>query len=467
MINAIPAAAAADKLSFREKFSYSLGNLGTNLLWTAISTFIVYFYTDIAGIAAATVGVLILVSRIFDGASDVFMGLLVDRTKTRFGKARPFILWMSVPFAVSMALLFTAPDFSMIGKIVYAFITYNVATTIIYTSIDIPYQSLTSLLTQDQYQRSLINIFRLFMAVIAGVIVNMSVLRLVDGFGGGAKGWQLTFVIFGGISLLLFLITFFNTKERVISQQTVKSEKIPVKKALKALWKNKYWKILVVFAILSYVSTGLGSSTVYYTQYILGDKNLVGTLTAFGAVPMLIGTFILAPFVKRYGKRNVAMAGCVCAILGHIIMALSGTNLIIIFVATFFKSLGGAAVIGTLFALIADTVEYGEWKSGIRSEGLVFSAVSFGGKLGNGLGAAIVGIVLSIGGYIAQAEVQTPMALASMKVLFIFLPLALSIGMLLLLIPYKLDKEYPAILEELNSRKQSGEGSVAEQNPVA
>lgn len=444
---------STEKLSFGERFSYSLGSLACNLIWTSISSFMVLFYTDIALIPAATVGIMILLSRIFDGFSDIGMGVIVDRTKTPQGKARPWLLRMAIPFGICAVLCFTAPDWNLTGKIIYAFITYNLMTTIAYTGVDMPYGVLNATLSSDQYERSVLNIFRLFMAIVAGLVVNFTVLPLVNAFGGGARGWQMTFVILGSLSSIFFLITYFKSKERVVSGPEEKDD-VPVKLGLKALFSNKYWVMLCVYAFLSYTASGLSSAVnVYYCRDILGNATLVGTLTAFGVLPMIAGTFVLAPLIKKFGKRNTALFGIFSGILGSVIMIFAGSNLAIIFVSMVFKSFGSACIIGTLFAMISDTIVYGEWKSGIRTEGLSFSAASFGNKLGSGFGAAILGISLSIGGYVAEAGSQPAGTLTTIKLLFLGAPILFLAGMGAILFFYKLDKDYPSIMAELKARK--------------
>lgn len=444
-------------LNFRERFSYSLGSLASNLVWTAISAFIVIFYTDVAVIPAATVGLLILISRIFDGASDIGMGILIDRTHSPKGKARVWLLRMAIPYGVAVTLCFTVPDWALAWRIVYAFITYNLMTTIVYTSVDIPYGVMNATLSKNQYERSVLNIFRLFMAVIAGVTVNVAVPILVEIFGGGAKAWQLTFVILGGISSILFLLTYAGTKERVLPE-TQKKDNVTLLVGLKALFHNKYWGIIVIYAILTYTASGLSGATAYFCREILGDFKLVGTLTLFGIIPMIIGSFVLAPIVKRIGKRNAALIGVFTSIAGCLIMLADSTNLGIIFVSIAMKSFGSACVIGTLFAMIADTIEYGQWKTGIRIEGLTYSASSFGNKLGNGIGTAILGITLSLGGYVARETVgngptgQSASTLLGIRFLFIGMPLILLSIMVVLLLLYRLDQEYASIIAALENK---------------
>ena len=433
------------------------------LVWTSISSFMVIFYTDVALIPAVWVGGFILVSRIFDGFFDFFMGMVIDRGKSKQGKARPWLLRMALPFAVAAVLCFSAfPEWPLGLKLMYAIVTYNIMTTFVYSMIDMPYNALSAAMTQNQYERSVLNIFRLFMAIIGGVIVGIAVPALTEAFGNGPTAWRLTFLIFGLVAAGLILLSYFNTRERV-SASVSNRDDIPIKTAFKALIKNKYWVMIVIYSVLSYTASGLGGMTAYFAREVLGDFAIVGTITIFGVIPMLVATFVLSPIVKRIGKRNTSLIGIFCGILGGLILAILGPSMMVIFATTLFRAFGSAFIIGTLFALINDTIEYGEWKSGVRTAGLVSTASSFGGNVGNGLGVAIVSLALTFGGYVAREVFhtgptgQSASALFAINFVYVWLPMIFMAGMAIIMFFYKLDKEYPTILEDLKARKAKAE----------
>lgn len=441
------------KISLGEKFGYGIGDLASNLVFSAIGTFMTFFYTDVAGITAAAIGTMMLISRIFDGGSDIAMGFIIDRTKSKHGKARPWILRMAVPFGVTAVLLFSVPDFSPTGKIIYAFITYNLMSTIIYTAINVPYGVMNSLITQDQYQRSVLNIFRMVLAMVGMLLVNALTIPLVKAFGDGEAGWQKTFMLFGGISTVLFLITFGTTKERVKPADNDAKKDVPFKDGMKALKTNYPWMILVVLCVFVFIGQGLFGSFIYYAQYILGSDGHVSLMMMAMVIPMIVGMIAMAPFIKKFGKRNVAMGGSIIAIIGQIVMLTAPTDLTTILIGMAIKGVAFGPLAGTMFAMVADTIEYGEWKSGVRTEGLVYSAASFGTKVGAGLGVALIGWTLSAGGYVGGAEVQTESALSAIKMLFLYVPIVIAVVQFTLLAFYKLDKQYPQIVEELHNRK--------------
>lgn len=447
----------SNKVGFGEKLAYGSGDFASNIIFSSMSAFLVFYYTDVVQVSAAAIGTIMLVSRLLDGIVDIIMGFIVDRTKTKYGKARPWLLRMSIPFGIAAVLLFSVPNIAENMQLIYIFITYNIV-NIVYTSINVPYGVLNSLMTQDQYERSVVNIIRMIFSMFANFGITMITLPLVSALGGGPSGWTKAYLVFGIIAVALFFITFFFTKERVGSdlsdEQIEQKANVSVKEGLKGLIKNKYWILLTANGLVTGINMAVTMGVnIYYAQYILGDPNLVGILSMASGIPMIVGLFFLAPFVKRFGKRNVTIAGAVLTILGCVLTLINPTNVTWIIITAIIRGLGTSPGMGVGFAMIADTVEYGEWKTGNRTEGLIFSAQSYGGKAGQGLGAALIGWILAFGGYVGGAVTQSPEAITAIKVLFIFLPGIISILQVFILIPYKLDKEYPVILSELESRK--------------
>ncbi|WP_018756818.1 MFS transporter [Paenibacillus terrigena] len=441
-----------EKIKFGEKLGYGVGDLASNFIWTAAGMFLTFFYTDIVGNSAAAVGTLLLVARVFDAFIDIGVGAIVDKTKSKHGKARPWLLWLAIPFGISGVLLFSAPNLGSVGTLIYAYATYLLV-NIIYSAVNVPYGVLNSMITQDSYQRSLLNIFRTLCAMIGTLLVSTMTLPLVDSFGGGKSGWFGTFVVYGSIATVLFLITFRSTKERV--KPSVVQKDIPFKRGFKALFRNKYWIMIALFILVSNISVAVGNAVgIFYAQYILHNKDLVGLLGIISIVPLLIGLLFVAPIIKKFGKRNSAISGLIISALGSITLMTDPTNLTILIIASIIKSIGAVPIAASSFAMLADTIEYGEWKTGMRSEGLVYSAGSFGAKAGSGIGAAIVGWLLALGGYVGGQETISAAATNAIQFMYVYLPIILTLVLLVTLIPYKLDKEYPQIVEDLNNAKK-------------
>ena len=399
-----------------------------------------------------------MISRVFDGISDIIMGVIVDRTHSRFGKARPWILRMCIPFAISGVLMFSVPaSWSSTPKLVYVFITYNLVSTVIYSAINVPYSALNALMTQDPYERSVLSIFRNLLATAGTLTINTFTLPLVEYFGNNASAWTKTFVVFGFVSIAAFLCTFFGTKERVRANEAGEQkveENVPFVTGIKALFQNKYWIMMTGMLALFFLMYSVnGGATVYYAKDILGDKNLVSTINGIFNIVQILGMFFIAMLVKKFGKRNVFSLGLILDIIGMLVLNFSGGFMPIIVVSSVIRGIGNACGGATMWAMVSDTIDYGEWKTGYRTEGLVNSACSFGYKIGNGIGSALLGVILEVGGYVGNAAAQTASALTSIKICFVWIPIAVYVCGLIIMKFYHLDKEFDGILADLKARK--------------
>lgn len=440
-----------------ERLAYGFGDFGCNIIYTAMSAFLLFYYTDYAGVSAFAVGTIMMVSRLFDGISDIIMGVIVDRTKSKYGKARPWILRMCIPFAISGVLLFSVPtSWSETPKLIYVFITYNLVSTVVYTAINVPYSALNALMTQNPYERSVLSIFRNLLATAGTLTINIFTLPLVEFFGNNALAWTKTFFIFGIVAIIAFLYTFWGTSERVKSVaqlQSTENNDVPVLVGIKALFKNKYWIMMTGMLALFFLMYAInGGSTVYYAKDILGDKNLVGTINGIFNIVQICGMFFIAMMIKKFGKRNIFALGLVLDIIGMLILNYSNGAMSLIIISSVIRGLGNACGGATMWAMVSDTIDYGEWKTGYRTEGLVNSACSFGWKIGNGIGSALLGLILEAGGYVGTAITQTETALFSIEICFIWIPIAIYVIGLIIMSFYHLDKEFPAIIRDLNNR---------------
>lgn len=445
-----------------ERVSYGLGDFGCNIIYTAMSAFLLFYYTDYAGVSAFAVGAIMMISRVFDGISDLIMGVIVDRTKSRFGKARPWLLRMCVPFAIAGVLLFSVPStWSDTPKLIYVFITYNLVSTVIYTAINVPYSALNALMTQDPYERSVLSIFRNLLATAGTLTINTFTLPLVEFFGDNPAAWTKTFMVFGVVAIIAFMINFLGTKERVVSvsdMQNGEHKDVPFIAGVKALFVNKYWILMTLMLALFFLMYAInGGSTVYYAKDILGDKDLVATINGIFNVVQILGMFFIAMLVKKYGKRNIFALGLVLDIVGILFLHYLHSEMWMIVVSSLIRGIGNACGGATMWAMVSDTIDYGEWKTGYRSEGLVNSACSFGWKIGNGLGSALLGLILEIGGYVGTAAVQSAEALEAIEFSFIWVPVMVYVSGLVIMYFFKLDKEFPQIIKDLENRKKQAQ----------
>lgn len=439
------------RVSLREKIAYGLGNFGTQMVFNPATTFMVFFYTDIVGIAAATVGNILFLSRFLDVLNPV-MGVVVDRTHTKLGKARPWLLWMAIPFGIAASLLFSSPSFGPTARIVYAFVTYNLAFTIVYTAVDIPYSSLLPLITTKPNERTVLSVTRMILSN-AGIVISFAVtMPLVKALGDGRQGWQRAFLIFGAIATLSIFACYAGTRERVTAPGHG-AQSVPLKEGVTALLKNKYLLLLAALASTLFLLLGLLVADLYYCRYFLHKAELFGPLMTMMVLAQIAGMFFTPAIVKRLGKRNTALVGLVVTIAGQLLLYVNPLTFTMLAVGTIIKGLGAAPLIGTMFAMCADTIDFSEWQSGFRIDGLVFGAMALVMKISIGFGNVFVGWILAWGGYVAASEVQSASALQAIKILFLHLPLFFYVCSALILLAYKLDKRYPEILTELQQRR--------------
>ena len=454
----VPKSQYAETISLGEKIAYGGGDLASNLILVLTSTFVTFFYTDALGLNAGIIGTIMLLSRVFDGFSDIFMGFIMDQVKSKHGKARCWLLWLAIPISLATVLVFLVPNIGPAGQYIFVIITYNLVTTFLYTMINIPYGALTSLMTRDQNQRTVINVFRMFMAQVGSLIINAFTLPLINAVGGSShqKSWIIVSVIYGVIAAALFLACFFKTKERVqISSQ--QKESIPLGESFRLIMRNNYWLIIVGVWVVTALGMGMGMSVgTYYAKYILGDENMAGFLTAISLIPTLICMIFVAPLSKKFGKRNVALVGSIISVLGQALMLLNPTSFGWLIVCNVVKGVGSGGLTGTLFAMVADTIEYGQWKTGKRVEGMLYSSTTFGAKIGAGAGMAIAMGILGAAGYDGLAAVQSASAVSAIRNLYLLAPLPFLIALPILYAFYKLDKIYPQVMADLEKREQEG-----------
>ena len=441
-------------LHMKERIGYGVGDFANNMMYTPVNSFFTYFLTNVAGLGAGVVGTILLLSRLLDGVSDLIVGSVMEKIHSKHGKARPWLLWWCIPFAVSLVLMFTAPDFGTTGKIVYAFLTYNLAVTVVYTAINLPFGSLAALMTKNQTERGYLNISKMVFAFGGGMVVNAETLPLVKFFGNDSSAWQKTFLIYGVIAIIFFLIVFFSTKEAVTEEakKAGAEEKVNIPQALKSLVKNKYWMILLAIFFLNSVVNAFIGVNVYYAQYIMSDDSLVGNLSIFQNIASFAAFAVCTGIIRKVGKQKIAISGVAISFIGYAMVLLNPTSYPILYTAAVIKGVGNAAISGVMYGMLADTVEYNDWKSGIRAEGLVFSANSIGQKIGSGIGSAVLGWVLAAFGFVSSSAAQPASAISGIRVIFLYVPLVVFAIMFIILLFYKLDKEYGHIVADLEKR---------------
>ncbi len=445
------------KLSIQEKIGYGLGDTASNFVWALMMNFIMFFYTDIFGITAVAAGTMLLFARFTDGIWDFFVGAVADRTKTKWGRFRPYLVWLCVPLAIVFVLAFTTPDISPAGKLVWAWVTYNLL-MLIYSAINVPYGALSGVMTDDSLERTSINSYRMSLAQIGGIVANSTFMVLIIKLGGdtGDKqlnqqiGAQNTVFLFSIIATVLFLISFLTTKERIHPPVTQKTSLL---EDLKMLFRNRHWIMMFATGVINItLAVVRGTAGIYYLQRYLkldssGDTKSffkwesgqalevfylgqIGTYFLIGGLAMILGAMMTRFVVKIMGKKWSFIGSLVMVAVTAIpFYFITPDQMPLVYL---FQILGMifSGINATLFwAMVADTADYQEWKFKVRTTGVAFSATTSAQKAGMGIGAAFAGFLISYFGYDPKAIEQTPDAIHGILLLNSLIP---ALGLLLL-----------------------------------
>ena len=451
-----------EKIKWSTRVAYGCGDTACNIVFGMISTLLTLFYTDYVGINAATIGLIMLISRMFDGVSDAVMGLIVERTKSKWGKSRPWILWMSVPFAVAAVLLFAVPHTTAMVQAIYIFVTYNLINTVCYTAINLPYSSLSAMMTRISSERDMLSVVRMGLSPFGRILAVTCTMPVVKLFGNDQAAWIKTMAIWASIALILLLICFWKCEEKVVIEAKEKQEKIPLKKSLKALVTNQYfWAVVILWTMQNGIYCVTGTILPYYCKYIFhNDTWMYSTLYLTETLIIVAATFFSPILLRKYGKRNMSLAGACLALTGQIIFCLNPTNFGFMVFSCVIRGIGLAPLNSIVFGFLGDVVEFGQWKTHLRQESLIFAGSSVGMKVGAGLTSAIITGLLSFAGYISSTSgaVEQPGSAIQMIInIYRFAPLVVWVSVIITLSLYKLDKMYPMIMQELAEREAKGE----------
>lgn len=479
-------------LSVTEKVGYSLGDLAANLIFQTLMTFLAFFYTDVYNIPASKAAAIIFTGGMIGACFNPIMGIIADRTVTRWGKFRPWILWTSVPFGISALLAFSTPDFSDDGKIIYALSTY-IFLVIMYSANNLPYAALSGVLTGNMKERNSLSSYRFVAVMVAQFIIQVLLLPLVIILGDGDKalGFSKIMTVFALVGIVCFLITFITTRERVVTSVEQKSS---IKQDILDLIKNRPWVIILSVTILIFITLALkGGMTIYYFEHFLskeqvalfldssGFNTLISNLNslligvglsefqwpkdaatsgfslfnACGILFMILGIFISKPLADRYGKRDVfSLALTIATSTLALFYFYSPTSIIAVFTTQIIHGFFYGVTIPLLWAMIADVADYSEWKNNRRATAIIFSAMIFGLKVGLSVGGSLVAIILAYYGYNNELAVQAPETAQGIKLsisVFAAIPFALAI---IILFAYEINRKMEHVIEsELLQRR--------------
>ena len=392
-----------------------------------------------------------LVTKFIDGVSDLIVGYLIDKTNTRWGKSRPWILFGAIPFGVTAVFAFSVPDIGQTGMLIYAYVTYILLSTS-YTIVNIPMASILPALSENPHERTVLASCRTFFSSVGSTVVSAFALTLVDKFGNGneALGFRIVMIIFGVIGCLVFFFCFFNTKERVM----VQAEKVSLKANISCLLHNGPWKLFalnIVWFFGGYVIQA--SAVIYYFTYVVQNTSMVQIVATITTLVPIV-TNLLAPFlVKLTSKRNLMIGGSMVHAGGLLIIFFGGTNVPVLIGGAVIAAAGYGLKGSMHFAMQPDPVDYGEWKSGVNTAGTLSAVNGFIGKVGMAIASSIGAALLQFGGFDAALSVQSATAQSYITTMYIWVPIVMNIATIITMMFYNLDKIYPQIIKELDERR--------------
>ncbi len=456
------------RLKLSEKMAYGLGDFASSMFWKLFSMFLLFFYTDVFGISAAAVGTMFLVTRVWDAANDPLMGVISDRTNTRWGKFRPFLLFVAVPFGIIGVLTFTTPDLSANGKLIYAYVTYTLM-MMVYTAINVPYASLMGVMSNDTGERTSLASWRFIGAFSGGLFVTATANSLIEYFSEGntqQQGYQFTIAIYAIVAAVLFVLTFAGTKERL---QPTRAQQGSLKNDLKDLLNNRPWFIMLGANISTLIFISLrDGSILFYFKYLVGDQTvtLLGTSYEWTSGVMssiymsiwlgtnMIGVVLAKPMATRFGKKNTfVISALTSAAFSFIFFFIDPDQVILIYLLNILLGISSGIVLPLGWSMYADIADYSEWKTGRRATGLVFSSSSMSQKFGWTLGGAISGWILAAYHFVPNAvqSEETLLGIRLMISVFAGIGALMAFGFISF---YKLDESYMKKVEnELEERR--------------
>ncbi len=457
-------------IKLKEKIGYGFGDMASSMFWKLFGSYLMIFYTDVFGLPAAVVGTLFLVTRVWDSAFDPIVGVVADRTHSRWGKFRPYLLFLAIPFSVIGVLTFVTPSFGDNGKLVYAYVTYSLM-MMVYSAINVPYASLLGVMSDNPKERNTLSTYRMAFAYIGSFIALLLFMPMVNFWSGHSKeiaaqqqGWTLAVAVIAVMCALLFIGCFAFTRERV---KALHEKQAPLKEDLKDLWKNRPWWILLGAGVAALVFNSIrDGATVYYFKYFIVEEDfqtisffgvsfvLSGLYLSVGQIANIAGVILAAPVSNRIGKKQTYMGSmAIATVLSILFFWFDKDNLALIFTFQILISICAGSIFPLLWSMYAVCTDYSELKTGNRATGLIFSSSSMSQKFGWAIGSALTGWLLSYFGFVAN-EVQQAEAIQGIKMFMSFLPAAGTLLSIVFISMYPLsEKKMLEISAALKSRR--------------
>ena len=454
-------------IGIREKIGYGFGDMASSMVWKLFGSYLMIFYTDVFGMPAAVVGTMFLITRVWDSAFDPIIGIIADRTQSRWGKFRPYLLYLAIPFAVIGVLTFTTPDFSDGGKVIYAYFTYSLM-MMVYSAINVPYASLLGVMSPESKDRNMLSTYRMTFAYIGSFIALLLFMPMVNRFSMGhdeQHGWMMSVIVIAVLCALLFYGCFAWTTERV---KPIKKQQNSLKSDLQDLLHNRPWWILLGAGVAALVFNSIrDGATVYYFKYYVVEEEyasislfgisfvLSGLYLAVGQAANIVGVVLAAPLSNRIGKKKTYMwAMSIATVLSVIFYWFDKEQLMLMFIFQVLISICAGSIFPLLWSMYADCADYSELKTGNRATGLIFSSSSMSQKFGWAIGSAVTGWLLAFYGFEANA-VQGEEAIHGIRMFLSWLPAMGTVLSVIFISLYPLsEKEMRKITNQLNDKRK-------------
>ena len=443
------------------KLGYGIGDMGAGIIWGMVSSYVLVYLTDSVGMAAAVVGTIILIARVFDGISDALMGIVIDKTHTKFGKAKPWYLVSILPLVINFLLLFNIPKtMSGTAQTVYVFVLYFMITAVIYTIKDVSYNTLPALVADNTKDRVSMTVIRFAFSLTTAIIIGVITVPALNSMGGlqNQQAWSNLSYIFAAVGLATLLISAFSVKELHVGKKTTSAKKkensLPIYKSIAYVFSNKYFILALTATLAGMTRIALMGASVYYARDVVGDSNLVGIITIASLFPMIIGMLISNRLVNKLGMQKARTIGNVVSVAGALLAAIFSDNFTLVITGLAVLGVGMGPSTATGAAMLSHIADYGEWKHHVKLQGVTFSCNSVATKVGTGLGGALIGWALSAGGYIAGAAAQSAQTIFMIKGVFLYVPVFLCAVSFVTNLFMDIEYKMPAIHEELKQRSE-------------
>mgnify|MGYP003291603410 CR=1 FL=1 len=447
-------------LKWYNKIGYGSGDVAGNVVYTLLSSFVMIYLTDTVGLNSGIVGTLMAVSKIFDGITDIFFGTMIDKTNTKMGKARPWMLWPYIGNCICLVAIFAIPmEWGDTAQYLFFFLAYTMLNAVFYTANNIAYGALTALITKNDNERVQMGSLRFIFAFATSLIIQGVTVQLVDALGGGAEGWKWVAVIYAFVGLLSNTIACFSVKElppEVLDDTDdkdlqVKEEKYTMLEGAKLLFTNKYYLMICGIYLLTQICQSTLNMGVYFMKYILGDAELLGTFSLAMNIPLIMGLIVTPILVKKMGEMyKLNIIGYIVAVLGRfgVMVAAYMGNIPLMLIFTGVGALGTSPLQGGLNALIASCSEYTFLTKGKRIDGTMYSCSSFGIKVGGSIGTAISGWLMALAGFVENAAVQTSSTIGMLHFLYLWAPIIINLIVTIVLCRLNVEKANEKIMAE-------------------